>query len=188
MRELREKVLPSFDDEFAKDAGKESLEAFRKELRDRLEKEAKEESEGKVREDLIMELAKKNPIAVPPSLVKNAAVLLAREVAQASRLAGAAFDAEEIVKTAQEQAEQRVRAGLLLAEIAQRNGLTVTEADLNARLEEMAAETGRHVARLRVEYREAKKREGLANAVLEDKVIALVLSKVTVKDAAPAAE
>jgi FKBP-type peptidyl-prolyl cis-trans isomerase (trigger factor) len=76
----------------------------------------------------------------------------------------------------------RVRAGLLLAELARRNELTVNEDELNARIEEMAKETGRAAAKLRVEYRDARRREGLANAVLEDKVLKLLISKVTVTE------
>lgn len=180
--ELRENVLPELDDEFAKDVGSDSLEALRAKVRGDLERQWRDESENKLREDAVNALADKNPIAVPPSLVENAIATLAREIAQSLRMRGEPLDVEAVIKTAREQAEKRVRAGLLLAEIARTNSLTVTEADLNARIEEMAKETGKAVAKLRADYRDAQKREALANAILEDKVLEVLLSKVTVNE------
>ena len=58
----------------------------------------------------------------------------------------------------------------------------LTEADLNARLEEMAKETGRALPRLRVEYRDQQKRDLLISEVLEKKVLDLLLSEATITD------
>ena len=46
----------------------------------------------------------------------------------------------------------------------------------------MAKETGKAAAKVRAENREPKKREALASATLEDKVFALLVSKITVTD------
>ena len=180
--EIREKVLPAVDDEFAKDTGHDNLAALKAKVRADIEKEAKETTEMELREDAVNAIVEKNPVDVPPSLLNNAVSILAREIAQAERMRGAELDAEKIIAEAKTQAESRVRAGLLLGELAKQNSLTVTEDDLNARLEEMAKETNKAVAKLRAEHRDPKKREALANAVLEDKVMALLLSKVKVTE------
>ncbi|MDP3276128.1 MAG: trigger factor [Deltaproteobacteria bacterium] len=184
LKELRETVLPTLDDELAKDEGSESLEALKAKIRGEVEKEAKDRSEHELREAAINALVEKNPIAVPPTLVKNAVGIVAREMVQYARIRNEAFDAEAIVKDATEQAESRVRAGLLLAEMARANTLTVTDADLETRLEEMSKETGKAVARLRAEHRDNEKRQALANAVLEDKVLSLLISKIEVTEVA----
>lgn len=116
--------------------------------------------------------------------MKNAVGIVAREMVQYARVRNEAFDAEAIVKDATEQAESRVRAGLLLAEMARTNNLQVTDADLEARFEELAKETGKAVARVRAEHRDNDKRMALANAVLEDKVLSLLISKVKVEEIA----
>lgn len=184
LNELRETVLPAVDDELAKDAGYESLADMKAKIRAKIEAEAKERSEHELREAAINALVEKNPIAVPPSLVKNAVGIVAREMVQYARVRNEAFDAEAIVKDATEQAESRVRAGLLLAEMARTNNLQVTDADLEARFEELAKETGKAVARVRAEHRDNDKRMALANAVLEDKVLSLLISKVKVEEIA----
>lgn len=182
VKEIRERVLPAVDDEFAKDVGRETLEALRAEIRAELEKRGQEASYNKLREDLVAALIERNPIAVPPTLVQNVAAMVAQELVQQMRLRGEPIEVEKVHKMAQDEAARRVRAGLLFAELARRNNLTVTEEDLNARIEEMAKETGKAAARLRAEYRDPKKRQDLANAVLEDKVMQLLLSKVSVTD------
>lgn len=184
LNELRETILPAIDDELAKDAGYESLEDMKGKLRAKLEADAKERSEHELREAAINALVEKNPIAVPPSLVRNAVGIVAREMVQYARIRNEPFDAEAIVKDATEQAESRVRAGLLLAEMARKSSLQVTDADLEARFEEIAKESNKAVARVRAEHRDNEKRTALANAILEDKVLSLLLSKVKVEEVA----
>jgi trigger factor len=180
--EIREKILPELDDEFAKDTGSESLAALKTKIRGDLERQGQETSDGRLREDAVNALVEKNPIAVPPSLVESAVNALSREIAQSLRLRGAPLDVESVIRAAREQAEKRVRAGLLLAELARKNNLDVNEADLNTRIDEMAKATGKAAAKIRADYRDPKRREALANAVLEDKVLALLMSKIKVTD------
>lgn len=175
---LQEKVLPALDDEFAKDLGEESLDALRAKTRGQLEKAAKERSDEELRNDAVEALVKGNPVAAPPSLVAQVAQQLQAEFVRNAMMRG--DSAESITAAVQAEAAERVQAGLILTEIARVNGITVNDADLNARLEEMAAETGRAVQRIRAEYRDGQKRDMLIGSVLEDKVVALVLSKATV--------
>ena len=85
-------------------------------------------------------------------------------------------------------AEDRMRAGLLLTELARVNNIVVSEEDLNAQLEDLSKETGKAVQRLRVEYREKAKRDQLVAQVLEGKVLDLLLAKVTVTEKTAEAE
>lgn len=188
---LQEKVLPELDDEFAKDVGAESLEALKASTLATLQKQFADRSDDEVREEAIEKLVAANTVPVPPSLVTQ---VLGQLRPSLLRELGGQGDAD-LETTLRTEAEQRVRAGLLLTEVARTNGISVAEADLDARLQEMAKETGRALPRLRVEYRDQQKRDLLISEVLEKKVLDLVLSKATVteepasaSDAAPAKE
>jgi trigger factor len=78
-------------------------------------------------------------------------------------------------------AEMKVRAGLLMAEIAKAKEVKVTDADIEKAFEELAEQTGKNVAKVKAEYRDQKKREMLVGMVLEDKILDLVeaAAKVT---------
>lgn len=179
----QEKVLPDLDDDFAKDVGKESLEQLRADLRAELEKAAKERSDDEARSAAVEAFVKANPIPVPPSLVEQAIGAMRQDFARSFAMKGEAIPAELNVML-QKEAEDRMRAGLLLTELARVNNIVVSEDDLNAQLEELAKETGKAVQRLRVEYREKAKRDQLVAQVLEGKVLDLLLAKVTVTEKA----
>jgi trigger factor len=82
-------------------------------------------------------------------------------------------------------AEKKVRAGLLMAAIAKKNEFKVTEEDMEKGLAELAEETGKNVAKLRVEYREKGKRDILIGMILEDKILDFIEAKSTIKDGDP---
>ncbi|MEI9950827.1 MAG: hypothetical protein WDO74_18075 [Pseudomonadota bacterium] len=65
LKDLKERVLPEADDEFAKDVGDfETLEALKKDISGTLEKHSKEESDNKLAEQLVIELVEGEPGAL----------------------------------------------------------------------------------------------------------------------------
>ena len=82
-------------------------------------------------------------------------------------------------------AERKVRAGLLMAAIARKNEFKVTDEDMEKGLAELAEETGKNVAKLRVEYREKSKRDILIGMILEDKILDFIETKSNIKDGDP---
>jgi trigger factor len=61
-----------------------------------------------------------------------------------------------------------------MAEIARDKQVQVTEEDLEKGYAELAAETGKNVAKVKAEYRDAKKRDQLVGMILEDKILDLI--------------
>lgn len=178
---LQEKVLPALDDEFAKDVGAESLDALKAKIRADLEKEYKAKSDDEVYDQAIDQLVKANPIAVPPSLTNMVIQDMRQQMARSLSIKVDQIP-PSMNETFKPEAEQRVQAGLLIGALATQNNLLATNEDLDRRLEEMATETGRAIQRLRVEYRDAQKRELLASQVVERKVLEFLVSKATVKE------
>src|SRR5687767_13445448 len=72
LKEIKKRVVPELDDEFAKDLGEfDSLDALRKHVRHDLEHEAQHASERQLRQDVMKQLASRVPFAVPESLVRS---------------------------------------------------------------------------------------------------------------------
>src|SRR5262249_10052894 len=70
--DVRQKVLPSRDDDFAKDTGEaDTLDELRQKTRELLEKHAASRADRDMREALVKELVKANPVEVAPSLVER---------------------------------------------------------------------------------------------------------------------
>jgi len=186
LKDLKERVLPEADDEFAKDVGDfETLEALKNDISGTLEKQSKEESDNKLAEQLVIELVKANPVPLPPSLVERQMRVTEQEILQRARSQGqkATGVGEELRSQIQQDSEVKVRAGLLMAEIAKAEGIQIGDAELEEGLKELAEQTGKNVAKLRVEYRDQKKREMLIGMILENKVLDIIEAKAKISEA-----
>jgi trigger factor len=184
LKDVRERILPDVDDEFAKDCGEDSLEKLRASIAARLEKDLKQKASDNVAEQLVIELCKANTIPVPPSLVEQQAQMTERDLIATARRQGQRLDSTADLKArVRADAEMKVRAGLLMAEIAREKEVKVTEEDIEKGYVELAEQTGKNVAKIKAEYREAKKRETLIGMILEDKILDLVEAAAKVTEA-----
>ena len=188
LSDLKERVLPTIDDEFAKDIGFDTLVALRADIHTKLEKNAKDRSETVLAEQIVDKLNSENTCDVPPSLVDQQCRIMEQEVLQSARRMGQRITQEQynaLHGAILADAEKKVRAGLLMAAIAKKNEFKVTDEDIEKGLAELAEETGKNVAKLRVEYREKSKRDILIGMILEDKILDFIETKSTIKDGDP---
>ncbi|NRA36306.1 MAG: trigger factor [Polyangiaceae bacterium] len=179
LKEFKVRVLPKLDDEFAKDLGEhETLDEVKKSVREQLEKRATEAAENAVAEALVEALAKANPIDVPSSLVARQSQQTEQEVmGQAMRAGQSGGLPPELKGKIKEDSERKVRAGLLMAEIAKQEEIKIGEPEIEEGLKELAEQTGRNIAKLRAEYKSAQARETLVGMILENKVLDIIESK-----------
>src|SRR4029079_9946356 len=185
LADLKERVLPTIDDEFAKDIGFDTLVALRADIHTKLEKAAKDRSETAVAEQIVDKLNSENTCDVPPSLVEQQCRIMGQEVLMSARRMGQRTTqeaAQALHHAIHADAEKKVRAGLLMAAIAKKNEFKVTDDDMEKGLAELAEETGKNIAKLRVEYREKGKRDILIGMILEDKIMDFIESKSKIID------
>ena len=184
--DLKEKILPAVDDEFAKDVGQfQTLVELRADIHTQLEKALKDRAETALAEQIVQKLNDANPLDVPPSLVEQQCRMMEQELAMQARRVGQRFTKEQFASIHDKMhidAEKKVRAGLLMAAIARKHEMKVTEEDIEKGLAELAQETGKNVAKLKAEYREKQKRDILIGMILEDKILDFLESKSKITD------
>ena len=187
-KDLHEKLLPELDDEFAKDCGDyETLLELRLKIREGLEQGAKQRIDAEVKEQLVTSLIGHNDIPVPPSMVQQQQQMMMYEMAQLMQMTGqAGAPGEDFLKGIEDRAQRRVQAGILLGSLARQEGIEVTEADLNAKFQEIADQTGKHVAKVKADYQEAQ-RDALESQLLEEKVMALLIERANIREGEPPA-
>ncbi len=187
----KEKILPEIDDEFAKDVGQfQTIVELRADIHTRLEKMMKDRAETALAEQIVVKLNDANPCDVPPSLVEQQCRMMEAELTMQARRVGQPFSREQfqaLHERVHADAEKKVRAGLLMAAIARKHEMKVTEEDMEKGFAELAAETGKNVAKLKAEYREKQKRDILIGMILEDKILDFLegKSKITEGTDAP---
>jgi trigger factor len=190
VKDIKERVLPALDDEFAKDVGSfQTLVELRADIHTKLTKMVKDRSDTVLAEQIVEQLGVKNPVPVPPSLVEQQCRMMEMELLQNARRMGqrpTQADFQKIHDQVHADSEKKVRAGLLMAAIAQKLGIQVGDADIAKGIEELAAETGKNVAKVRAEYADAQRRQILIGMILEDKVLDVIEGKAKITEGNPA--
>jgi trigger factor len=140
VKDIKEKRLPSADDEFAKDLGLESL----AQLKDRLKENLAAENARKEREDqekqIIEGLLERHPFDVPASQVEERAKALTERLkgfltAQGASPADWAANESKMTERNRPEAEKQVRLSYLLLAIAEKENIQSTDADVDAAME-----------------------------------------------------
>jgi trigger factor len=151
VRSIKQKALPALDDEFAKDCGPyTSLQEVRTRLRGEMERALRNDIEETHKDAIIKRLLETHHFDLPETLVERELTALVRQQVQAEqrrKQAGAAdaaeTNAEELNRLQQErkpEAERRVKLGLILEAISEKEGLTVTHEDVQAEITQLANE------------------------------------------------
>jgi trigger factor len=182
-KDLHEKLLPELDDEFAKDCGDyETLLELRLKIREGLEASAKQRADAELKDQLIDSLIEHNDIPVPPSMVQQQQQMMMYEMAQFMQMAGQqGAPGADFFSGIENRAKRRVQAGILLGSLARQEDIEVTDADLDAKFQEIADRTGKHIAKVRADYQEAQ-RESLQSQLLEEKVMALLTERAKINE------
>ncbi len=176
LRDLKTRVLPQIDDEFAKDLGDfDDLAGLKKSISEDLQKRLEEAAENAVAQTLVAELVKANPIEVPPTLVQQQMRVTEQEILRQSRAQGRGQQlSPETRRSIVQDSEIKVRAGLLMAEIAKSQSIQVGAPEIEEGLKGLAEQTGKNLAKLKAEYSTREKREMLVGMILENKVLDII--------------
>jgi trigger factor len=132
-------VLPELNDEFAEsfNVTEGGLEQFKTDVRENMEREASQKAKNELREQVMNALLESNPLDIPGTLKHQEMHALQKEAMQ--RLG--VEDAEQAppLDNFSEGAEKRVALGLLLRQVIVDKEITVDEAMMRTRVEEMCA-------------------------------------------------
>ena len=146
---VKQKKLPALDDEFAKDCGPyTSLQEIKNKLRSEMEKALKKDIEESYKDTILKHLADTHHFDLPETLVERELDAIVRRKLQERQRSKAAdptpaTESEELKKIREEHREnahRRVKVGLILEAIAEKEGLSVSQEDLNNEVTRLATE------------------------------------------------
>ena len=176
------------DEEFAKNLGLEGLDQLRNLMKGQLEQELNNLTRTHMKRKLLDQLAASHDFPVPPSMVDAEFEQIWRQLEhEASHEEDPAEALAEMEKERDDYraiAERRVRLGLLLSEIGQKNGVEVSQAEMN-RLMAQAAQ--QYQPKDRERFIQYIQQEPMAAAQLraplyEDKVVDFLFEKAEITD------
>jgi trigger factor len=185
---VRERRLPALDDEFARQFGAPGgLEDLRARMREKLEREAESKSRHSAEEEIRRKLAERNPIEVPPTLVKRQTMAMIGSTIEHMESSGvnlkkARLDFDEMHERLKFSAEHNVRVGLLIEAISRQENFDVPYSEIEAEMKGIAETEGRPFEEIREKYSSEEKMDSLRDRLMERKVMNFLLENAEVKE------
>ena len=176
------------DDDFAKTLGLESFEKLREGVKDRLQREHTAQSRQKLKRALLDQLDERHKFDPPPSLVEQEfnsvwSSIEADLKAQNRTFADEGTTEEKARADYREIAERRVRLGLVIAEIGEKNTIKVTDDQLTAAIVERARQLPGQEQQVWEYYRNNPQALASVRApIFEEKVVDFLLELADVSD------
>jgi trigger factor len=178
----------AMDDEFAKSIGLESLAKLRDAVKDRLGREHAAMSRQKIKRKLLDDLDARHKFAPPPSLVEDEfnnvwKTVLDDLAAQKRTFADENTTEDKAKEEYRAIAERRVRLGLVIAEIGERNKIQVTDEEISRAVMERARQAPGHEQQVWDFYRNNPNAlASLRAPIFEDKVVDYILELAQISE------
>jgi trigger factor len=172
LNEVKRKSAPPLDDALAREVGDfESLEALRTAVRSDLQRHAEQDADVSVRQQLIDNIISANAFDVPKSWVQQ----FVQNYAEAYQIPE--DQREQFAGEFRSMAERQIRRDLVIETIAEKEGLTATEKELDARISEMAEKRGANPGQIYAQLEKSGRLKEMERSITEDKVFQWLLGR-----------
>ncbi|HBX35822.1 MAG TPA: trigger factor [Pseudohongiella sp.] len=177
--------LPELNDEFFAAFGvtEGGEEGFRKEVKENMERELKKASKNRLKSEVMDTLLDQNDVDVPSALVAAEINVLRQQALQQFGAGAKNLDASLLPDDLfREQAEKRVKLGLILGEVIKQQSMRADPAKVREAIEDIAATYEQPEEVINWYYGNKEQLETVESAVLEDQVFDVILEQATVKE------
>lgn len=179
VKEVKEKLLPALDDSFAKAQGDyQTLLELRLKIRESLEKRHQEQSQKELETQAIAKILEKNSFPVPEALLNTYLDYLIEDLKKRYP----DLDEKEIREKNRKSGEEKIRWEYIFHQLALKEKVAITEADLQARIKNFASAYNLPLDKAQEYLVQTKQVERMKESILEEKVLELVLSQAEIKE------
>ena len=184
VNKVSEPELPELNDEFFEqfDVKEGGVEAFRKEVTNNMKRELDSAIKAKVKDQVMDGLSENNEVDLPQSLIDQEVNRMRQEAVQQFG-GGAQFDPSMLpAEMFSEQAQKRVKIGLIVSAIVDKNSLAADAEKVRETIEEMASTYQEPEEVINYYYSNEQQLSQIQNMVLEGQIVDFVLESAKVTD------
>jgi trigger factor len=188
LKEVKERVLPALDDEFAKDAGAEynSLDDLKAAIRTKISKGKEDATAGAVADKLMMRLLDAHDIAVPDRLAAYEINAMLKEMEdnlanQNMTLETAGLNRDELVEQYKDTAVKRVKGDFILKKIAEVENIKLVDEDIENGFKRIGERYSMPVAEVKKYFANRDDLLPFMNELLSEKIIKLLRDNAKIK-------
>jgi len=186
--EIKEKILPELDDDFARSyEEEETLEALRERARKDLETTAQQDADTALRREVLAKLVASNPIEVPDILIQEHLRQLylyhrRLETGQEPSHEDMHVDVEPLREAFGEQALESIRGQIILNRLETALGVTVTSDEIDAEVASMAAHTAQNPGALKQQLERSGGLDTIRGRLQERQVFQALIDTMQITD------
>lgn len=178
VNDIKERILPALDDEFAKDAGDEfaSLEALKSHIREKLQAEKEQAQEGDISDRIMAKLIEVNDFDVPSRLVQYEINEYIKQTEDTLKRGGLSLEAAGINRAEAEEryretAVKRVRGDFILKKIAELEEIKVLDEDIDQGFVRIAQQYNMTVPEVKGYFKSRDDMLPFINELLNEKIL-----------------
>lgn len=190
--EVKEKVLPAFDEAFAQTWEAPNMEKLREGVRSDLQSELNLKLKRSIRNQVVSALMDKVQFELPESFVQDETRAVVYDIVADNQQRGVTKDAieqqkDQIYAVATRSAKDRVKAAFLLQKIAEKEGIRVLPEAVNARIAIMARANKVSAQQYFKDLEKSGRLQSVVQQLLHEQVIDFLQEHAKIEDVAPAA-
>ncbi len=187
INEIKTKELPELNDEFASEVSEfDTLAEYKEDLRKHLEVEKENEAKRTKEDEALKKIIDKSTMELPEAMIETQCENMINEFAQ--RIAQSGLSMEQYMQFSgmtidglkeqvRPEAETRIKSSLVLEQIAKDENIEVSEDEINAEIEKMAAQYGMEADKLK-EYLGDAEKESIKRDLAVTKAVDLIMENV----------
>ena len=194
VKDVKERLLPALDDEFAKEVGEEfkTLDDLKQQIRDKKMKIKTDGQRGDLTDRLMAKLLENHPFEVPPRLVAYEIDVLIKELEsnldrQGMTLETAGLSREKLIEQYKEAAEKRVRGDFVLKKIAEKEEIKLENEDIEKGFKRIADQYNMPVADVKKFFQSRNELLPFMSELLSEKILSFLIEHATIKSVAASA-
>ena len=187
INEIKTKELPELDDEFAQDVSEfDTLAEYKESLKKNLEEKKENEAKRTKEDEAVQKIIDKSKMDIPEAMIDTQCETMIEEFAQRIAQSGLSMDqylqfsgltVDGLKEQVRPEALSRIQASLVLEQIAKDENIEVSDEDVNAEIEKMAASYGMEADKLK-EYMGDAEKDSMKKDLAINKAVELVMSNV----------
>ena len=190
LHEIKVKELPELNDEFAQDVSEfDTLDEYKADVRKHLEVEKENEAKRTKEDEAIAKIIEKSEMEIPEAMIETQCENMVNDFAQRIAQSGLTMEQymqfsgmtlDKVKEQVRPEAEMRIKSSLVLEQIAKDENIEISDEEVDAEIERMAAQYGMEADKLK-EYMGESEKTSMKRDLAVTKAVDLIMENVKEK-------
>ncbi len=187
INEVKAKELPELDDEFAQDVSEfDTLAEYKEDLKKKLVEKKEVEAKKTKEDEAIQKIIDKSKMDIPEAMIETQCESMVEEFAQRIAQSGLSMEqylqfsgmtVDQLKEQVRPEATTRIQSSLVLEQIAKEENIEISDEEVDAEVEKMAAAYGMEADKLKEYMGEAEKKSMKSDLAIT-KAVELIMENV----------